>query len=65
MWASKRWLSYGYHYFVGDSEEAEKMYKSCIEYDPARIDCLVFLSRLHLDSKLLHCTALSASNIVL
>ncbi|CAN0082541.1 unnamed protein product, partial [Ectocarpus sp. 4 AP-2014] len=53
VWGSKRWLSYGYHYFVGDSEEAEKMYKSCIEYDRARIDCLVFLSRLHLDNNAL------------
>ncbi|CAN0301414.1 unnamed protein product [Ectocarpus sp. 12 AP-2014] len=53
VWGSKRWLSYGYHYFVGDNEEAEKMYQSCIEYDRARIDCLVFLSRLHLDNNAL------------
>lgn len=48
MWGSKRWLAYGYHYFIGDVQKAEGAYKACIEYDPARIDCVIFLSRLYL-----------------
>ncbi|CAM9404102.1 unnamed protein product, partial [Pylaiella littoralis] len=49
VWGSLRWLAYGYHYFVGDADKAKRAYEACIEYDPARVDCLVFLSRLHLE----------------
>lgn len=51
VWGSKRWLAYGYYYFIGDSERAKRAYEDCIEYDPARVDCVVFLSRLYLDSE--------------
>lgn len=27
------------------------MYEDCIAYDPARVDCVAFLGRLHLDSE--------------
>lgn len=54
MWGSKRWLAYGYHFFIGDGEMAEAAYEACFDYDPARVDCVVFLSRLYLASE---CTA--------
>lgn len=53
MWSSIRWLAYGYHYFMGDTQEAERLYLQCIDYDPSRVDCIVFLSRVHLNSELL------------
>eukprot|EP00752_Nemacystus_decipiens_P003054 g2831.t1 len=48
VWGSKRWLAYGYHFFIGDSKKAEEAYEACLDYDPARVDCIVFLSRLYL-----------------
>ena len=48
VWGAKRWLAYGYHFFVGDKEKAETAYEACVDYDPARVDCVVFLSRLYL-----------------
>lgn len=51
MWGSLRWLAYGYYYFVGDIDKAKEAYGDCIEYDTARVDCVVFLSRLYLESE--------------
>lgn len=48
VWGSKRWLAYGYHFFTGDKEKAEAAYEACRDYDPARVDCVAFLSRLYL-----------------
>eukprot|EP00903_Cladosiphon_okamuranus_P016556 g15273.t1 len=48
VWGSKRWLAYGYHFFIGDKEKAEAAYEACLDYDPARVDCVAFLSRLYL-----------------
>ncbi|CAM9588914.1 unnamed protein product, partial [Scytosiphon promiscuus] len=50
VWGSKRWLAYGYQYFIGDAEEARAVYEDCIAYDPTRVDCTAFLSRLFLDN---------------
>lgn len=51
VWSSIRWLAYSYHYFMGNSREAERWYHECIDYDPSRVDCIAFLSRVHSDSK--------------
>lgn len=58
VWGSKRWLAYGYDFFIGDKEKAEAAYEACFDYDPARVDCLAFLSRLYLASE---CAAWLAS----
>lgn len=51
VWGSFRWLAYGYYYFLGDVDKAKGAYEDCIEYDTVRVDCVVFLSRLYLESE--------------
>ncbi|CAM9598808.1 unnamed protein product, partial [Laminaria digitata] len=50
VWSSIRWLAYGYHYFMADNQEAERLYLQCIDYDQGRVDCIIFLSRVYFDN---------------
>jgi hypothetical protein len=46
-WAAMRWVAYAYHNFLSAHDKAEYWYKRCVEFDPPRADCPVFLSKLY------------------
>ena len=45
-WASARFLGYAYQFFRFNVDEATWWYTKCIEVDPARADCPVYLAKL-------------------
>jgi len=46
-WAAMRWLAYAYQNFRQVFEKSEYWYKRCVDFDPPRADCPVFLSKLY------------------
>jgi len=46
-WAAMRWLAYAYQNFRQNSQKAEYWYQRCVDFDPARADCPVFLAKLY------------------
>lgn len=46
-WAAMRWLAYAFQNFRVSFEQSEHWYLRCIEFDPPRADCPVFLSKLY------------------
>jgi len=46
-WAAMRWLAYAYQNFQVDFDKAQHWYTKCVDFDPERPDCPVFLSKLY------------------
>lgn len=46
-WSSLRWLGYSFQFLLSNYEQGVDWYTRCVEFDPARPDCPVFLSKHH------------------